>query len=135
MIESVSPVITLEMILAAKACPEQVALFNHRYPIGFAVVTPENVLAAIVDGINIYWAGKKLLRGEFKRSYKVAIAEALKVFNTAMDEPHKVYAAALVQADKLYDAALAEPHKVYAAALAQAFSNAFNAQFRAEVVA
>jgi hypothetical protein len=117
-------VITLEMILAADACPEQVALFNLRYPIGFAVVTLENVLSAMVDGINIYWAGKKLLRGEFKRSYDAEMAEALKVFKAAMAEPRKANNAALAEADKAYDAAMA-----------QAFSNAFNAQCRAEVAA
>jgi hypothetical protein len=124
MIKSVSPVIMLEMILAAKACPDQVALFNLRYPIGFAVVTPENVLSAMVDGINIYWAGDNLLRGKFKRSYYAALAEARKVFN-----------AALAEEDKVYDAELAEPSKVFNAARAQAFSDAFNAQFNAEVAA
>jgi hypothetical protein len=106
-------VITLEMILAADACPEQVALFNQLYPLGFAVVTPESVLAAIVYDINIYWAVERLLRGEFKRSYNAVMAEARKVFNAVMDE-----------ADKVFNAALA-----------QAFSDAFNAQCRAEVVA
>jgi hypothetical protein len=156
-IKSVNAVITLEMILDAGACPEQVALFNLRYPLGLFAVTPESVLAVIVDGIDIYWAGKKLLRGEFKRSYDAAlaepgeaydaamaeplkayhaaIAEALKVFNAAMPEALKVFNAAMAEADKVYDAALAEADKVYNAALAQAFSDAFNAQCRAEVAA
>jgi hypothetical protein len=149
-------VITLEMILDAKACPDQVALFNHCYPIGFAVVTPENVLAAIVDGIDIHWAVAKLLRGEFRRSYNAAIAklheafiaaiaEAEKVYDAAKAEAHRAYYVTLVgpyevlnsaisEARKAYHAAKAEANRAYNPVLAQAFSNAFNAQCRAEVV-
>jgi hypothetical protein len=146
MIESVSPVITLEMILDADAYPHQVTLFNLRYPLGFFEVTPENVLSAIVDDIHIYWAVERLLRGEFKRSYSAATAEARKVFNAALAEANKVYDAALAEPRKVYTAArsearkalvaaMVEPGKAYDAAMAQAFSDAFNAQFRAEVVA
>jgi hypothetical protein len=152
-----NPVITLEMILDAKACPDQVALFNQRYPLGFVEVTPENSLSAIVGGIDIHWAVEKLLRGEFRRSYNAAIAEAHKalvaamakagkvydaanaeahrVFNTALDEAHKVFNTALDEAHKVFNTAMFEPGKVYDAAMAQAFSDAFNAQCCAEVAA
>jgi hypothetical protein len=152
-----SAVITLEMILDAKACPEQVTLFNKLHPLGFALVTPKSVLSAKVDGIDIYWAGEKLLRGEFKRSYNAALAEPRKVYDAALTEVGKVYDAAKAEAHRAYYAALVEPHKVYTSArsearkvyyaamaeagkafdtaLVQAFSDAFNAQCRAEVVA
>ena len=108
--------ITVAMLRAVAACPEQIAIFAAEWPKG-GEVTLVNCRRAVALGLDLDFAAWHLLGAEAQRVYDAARAEA-----------QRVYEAARAEAQRVYYAAMAEPRRVYEAATAEAFYESANMQ-------
>jgi len=113
--------ITVADLRAARACSDQVRLFERTFPKGVRV-TLRNLNRAVKAGLDIVWT-VKLLTPEQRAEYTKAIAPALdeyeKAIAPARAEYTKVKASAWAEYKKATDSAWAEYEKARATARAK----------------
>ena len=130
--------ITRAQLVAARACEDQVALFDSHFPKGEARVTVKRAIA-LASVFDWGWAAAKLLAAGSQRTYIAAIAEAEDTYIAARAEAWRPYAAAIAEAEdtyiaataearRTYDAATEEARRAYDAATAEAFARAYLSQ-------
>ena len=116
------PIITKQMLIDAKACPDQVNLFEKTF--GDSVIVTVSRAKKVANLFQWDWA-IRLLDGQGQAEYERVIAPALA-------ECKRVIAAALAECKRVREAAWAEYRRFGATALAEAEYKRVEATARAE---
>ena len=82
--------ITVKMLRAAKACEDQVELFEATFGPS-ARITLTNCCKAAVAGLDLAWAARTLFPAPAWKAYDEAKATALKAYEEAMAPALKAY--------------------------------------------
>ena len=110
-------IITLKQLTDARACSEQVALFEATFGDSVNVTVAK---ARKVAGKFDWYFAVRFLDDEGSAAYKAAMAPAYAAYEAAMAPADAAYEAAMAPADAAYKAAMAAADAAYKAAMAPA---------------
>jgi hypothetical protein len=115
--------ITSEMLKQAKACEEQVSVFEKEWPKGIRV-SKKAVLRALELRLDLYWAAQHLLPPAAFDVYDIAEADAAEVRRAKIDAASKTYDDKKAGAWNVYRDAVKNANEFYDAATIAAFLKA-----------
>ena len=131
-------IITLKQLTDARACSEQVALFEATFGDSVNVTVAR---ARKVSGLFDWDFARRFLDGEGKAAYEAAVAPAYAAYKaamaaaSAMAPAYAAYKAARATAWAAYKAAMAPAYAAYEAAMAAAWASAYIATCKRAKVA
>ena len=116
--------ITLEQLLAKKACKEQVELFKQHFPSGNALVTIKRA-RALSSVFDFQWAADNLLTPAAQEAYEAVRRSALEAYEAVRRSALEAYEAVERLAWEDYMAVKRPAREAYNAARAAAFALAY----------
>jgi len=125
-------IITLKQLTDARACSEQVALFEATFGDSVNVTVAR---ARKVSGLFDWDFAVRFLDDEGKAAYEAAVAPADAAYKAARATAYAAYEAATATAAAAYDAATATAYAAYKAARATAWASAYIATCKRAKVA